>query len=203
MSREAMQLAGKMSENVSDSVQTWIASQRTAFYSQVDLGEVYPRDLLDFSGQTFRASAFTFPPYSVIDFEGNNFGGIEYNIANEAAKSLNMVMKVHNPADGYSWGFEKADGDWTGVIGDLQFDRADVSWGHLFIFARRLKIMDFTQWYFIDPTCVMVPNSHVASSKLFRAFEPFRPATWLGVVAMMASLVLMFMIHVILDDKKR
>ena len=137
-----------------------------------------------------------------MDSNGNFVDGIEYNIANEAAKSLNMVMKVHIPIDGYTWGFEMGNGEWTGVVGDLQFGRADINWGHLFIFDRRLKIMDFTQWYFIDSTCVMVPRSKVELTKVLRAFEPFQVETWMAFIFTLVLFVLMFMLFVFLNHKK-
>ncbi len=160
----------------------------------MEMSALYPRDLIDFSGKIFRAAAFNFPPYSILDFKNNKFDGIEYNIANEAAKSLNMIMEVHNPADGYNWGFEKEPGKFTGVVGEVQFELADICWGHLFIYGRRLKIMDFSQWYFIDKTCVMVPTSKETTSKVFKTLEPFQLTTWIGVLVMMAAMVISYII---------
>ena len=38
--------------------------------NDIGFSDLFPRDLNDFSGKIFRAAAFTFPPYSIMDFEG-------------------------------------------------------------------------------------------------------------------------------------
>ena len=55
---------------------------------------LFPLKMSNFGGHELRATAFTFKPYSEVNFESQEFAGIEYNIAYEAAKSLNLLMKV-------------------------------------------------------------------------------------------------------------
>ena len=58
----------------------------------------------DFDGMVIRASAFTFPPYSIVDTETGNHEGFEYLIAAELAQSLNMKLLVQLPPNGEWWG---------------------------------------------------------------------------------------------------
>ena len=172
-------------------------------FIQNDYHKIFPQSLNDFSGMTFRASAFNFPPYSIIDFESDTYGGIELNIANESAFALNLIMKVHSPIDGYTWGVERAPDVWTGVMGDLQFGRADITWGHFFMVGKRMRVMDYTQWYFLDPTCAMVPTSTQAASKIFAIFRPLDLYTWLGILGMMLGMMVLFSIEIGLSKYKK
>ena len=164
-------------------------------YEQVKYHELFPETLKDFSGKTFRASAFNFAPYSILDFKNKKYDGIEFNIANESAHSLNLRMKLHSPADGYTWGVEKTPDVWTGVMGDLQFDRADIAWGHFFIVGKRMRVMGYTQWYFLDPTCVMVPRATKATSRVFAVLAPLHIYTWIGILGMMVGMTLMLSVQ--------
>ena len=161
---------------------------------------MFPQDLIDFSGKTFRASAFTFAPYSMMDFKNEKYDGIEFHIANESAHALNLIMKLHTPADGYTWGVESSPDVWTGVMGDLQFDRADITWGHFFMVGKRMKVMSYTQWYFLDPTCAMVPRPTEATSKIFTVLAPLHLYTWLGIIAMMVGMMVMFTVELALNS---
>lgn len=78
----------------------WILSHREGRDSDVqgstlfqDFEELFD-EATDFRGRVFRATAFPYKPFSIIEPETNTYGGIEYTIANEVAKSLNMRMVV-------------------------------------------------------------------------------------------------------------
>ena len=64
---------------------------------------------IDFHGQPFRASAFTFPPFSILDREknGTKHKGFEYMIAKTASKAIGLEMKISMPADGEKWGYSR------------------------------------------------------------------------------------------------
>ena len=139
-----------------------------------------------------------------MDFENEKYDGIEFNIANESAFSLNLIMKLHTPADGYTWGVEfNSPNNWTGVMGDLQYDRADITWGHFFMVGKRMKVMSYTQWYFLDPTCAMVPRPTRATSRIFAALAPLHVYTWFGIIGMMVGMMAMFFVEITLHKDEQ
>ena len=87
------------------------------------------------------------------------------------------------------WGFP-VNGIWNGVMGMLQRNDADITWGHLFITTDRFSFMDFTDWYFMDPTCFLVPMSTNAYSKIYSALQPFSITVWLLTFAALFSMAL-------------
>ena len=77
-----------------------------------------------FHGHPLRASAFTIPPFSIVDPKGENHGGYEYKIAKTVADSVGLHMEVKSPADGKMWGSSMpVNGKYEGTIrvGQMMF----------------------------------------------------------------------------------
>jgi hypothetical protein len=70
----------------------------------------------DFEGIAFRAVAFNFPPFSVLDPENNQYDGYELNIVDAITGALNLNLMVNTPTMGGMWGWEEPDGNFTGVF---------------------------------------------------------------------------------------
>ena len=178
-----------------------LTSEKPMFIGSLSTGKItldmlFPNSITNFSGYNFRAAAFPLDPYSIMDDKGNFIDGIEYNIVNEAVKSLSMEMKAKIPDDGQFWGYlNRKTGKWTGVIGDVYRGDADITWGHLFIGTSRLTVVDFTQWYFMDPACVAVPRPREAYTKMFAALQPFSNNSWFAIITMIISMMLLFTIY--------
>ena len=62
----------------------------------------------------------------------------------------------------------------------MQFHRADITWGNLYIIAERDPFMDFTNWYSIEETCVMVPKPEPYPN-ILAATRPFSFLTWVTI----------------------
>ena len=130
-----------------------------------------------------------------MNFKTQEFAGIEYNIANEVAKSLNLLLMVHPPSVGKGWGRRQKDGTWSGVVGEMHRGEADIVWAHLYATQERREIMTFTQWYFMDPTCILVPRSSDTYTDFYSAVQPFGFGTWLGVFLVIITMTLNLLIH--------
>ena len=77
-------------------------------------------------------------------------------MVNAIASSLNFKYDIHTPGDGAKWGEEVMPGVFTGIVGELRQETADLIWGDLFIVLNRMKYIDYTQPYGLDYVCYMV-----------------------------------------------
>ncbi|XP_065293872.2 glutamate receptor ionotropic, kainate glr-3-like isoform X3 [Dermacentor albipictus] len=75
-----------------------------------------------------RVSSFNYPPYHVITEQGFNVPvkGICGEILAAITRSLKTNYTITFPLDSF-WGLLKPDGNWTGVLGMLQRDEADLA----------------------------------------------------------------------------
>ncbi|XP_075552439.1 glutamate receptor ionotropic, kainate glr-3-like isoform X3 [Dermacentor variabilis] len=75
-----------------------------------------------------RVTSFSYAPYHVIDSPGFNVDvrGVCGEMLKAIAASLRTNYTVAFPRDSY-WGLRQADGNWTGVLGMLQRDEADLA----------------------------------------------------------------------------
>jgi ABC-type amino acid transport substrate-binding protein len=67
----------------------------------------------------------------------------------------------------------------------MEFRRADVIWANLFILPERDNLMSFTEWYFLDRTCVMVPTNLQNFPKSLALLRPLDWPTWICVILVM------------------
>nr|XP_054922066.1 glutamate receptor ionotropic, delta-2-like [Dermacentor andersoni] len=77
---------------------------------------------------SLRVSSFNYPPYHVITEQGLNVPvkGICGEILAAITRSLKRNYTITFPLDSF-WGLLKPDGNWTGVLGMLQRDEADLA----------------------------------------------------------------------------
>ena len=66
-----------------------------------------------------------------------------------------------------------------GILGDLEFGRADIAWANLYIQRHRLSFMSFTEWYTMDRHCFMVPIPK-PYSQVLALLRPLDMPTWLA-----------------------
>ncbi|KAM7306522.1 glutamate receptor-like [Ixodes scapularis] len=75
-----------------------------------------------------RVSSFNYAPYHVTTKLGHNVPvqGVCGEILTAIAQSMRMNYSIAFPTDSF-WGLRKPDGNWTGIIGMLQRDEADLA----------------------------------------------------------------------------
>ena len=104
-----------------------------------------------------KAVAFPYEPYTILDEGQSDYRGLEVKIFKTIAEKLNLKSySIKRPSDGGLWGEEISPGRFTGLMGDLQRDKADIGWAQLFIIPNRAKIIDYTSAYDIDYLCYML-----------------------------------------------
>ena len=78
---------------------------------------------------------------------------------NAISNSLNFVYKISPPSDGGLWGEQISPGVFSGIVGELQKEYADVIWADLFVVPDRFKYVDYADPYATDYVCYMVNQS--------------------------------------------
>ena len=72
------------------------------------------------------------------------------------SSALNFEYTIAPPSDGGLWGEMTSPGVFTGIVGELQKEYADVIWANLFVVPDRFKYIDYTDPYATDYVCYMV-----------------------------------------------
>ena len=80
----------------------------------------------------------------------------QIKIMNVIAESLNFTYTISPPSDGALWGEEIEPGVFSGILGELQKDNADVIWATLYVTPDRFEYLDYTAPYATDNVCYMV-----------------------------------------------
>ena len=72
------------------------------------------------------------------------------------SSALNFKYTIAPPSDGGLWGEMISPGVFTGIVGELQKEYADVIWANLFVVPDRFQYIDYTDPYATDYVCYMV-----------------------------------------------
>ena len=75
---------------------------------------------------------------------------------NSIAAVLNFKYVIDPPSDGELWGAEVKPGVFSGLVGELQYEKSDVGWALLFITPDRYKYIEYTNPFEVDHLCYMV-----------------------------------------------
>ncbi|XP_076063507.1 ionotropic receptor 21a-like [Oratosquilla oratoria] len=170
--------------------------------------DFFPDKLKDMHGSTLRVVTFHFPPrlFIVPDEEGKiKASGVEIEEIRAISEALNFTLEFTLPTDGGMWGSALENGTWTGLMGDLQYRRADIGLGDLFIMEPYFAIIEMSINYdtdyltFVNPTPKPLPQW--VSLTL-----PFTPVIWglllLLIVIGMIFIVLLAKIGFVLSDSE-
>ncbi|KAG8180276.1 hypothetical protein JTE90_013529 [Oedothorax gibbosus] len=121
-------------------------------------------------------------------------GGCEGLFLRDLLQGLGLEYRVVTPVD-RNYGFLLPNGSWTGLIGMVHRDEADLAMGGLVITEKRLRYVDFSVPYNINPLTFAIGRPKLEPLKNAYIY-PFKIVVWgcsLGlIIAMSASLYLMF-----------
>jgi len=129
-------------------------------------------------GTVLRAMTFNASPSTFLDANGK-WSGYESKIMKTISDNLGTSLDITNPPNGEKWGEKKEDGSFNGIVGELQFERADVGWANLFIKTDRKEVIDFTEPYRTDPVCFMYRKPPPAPQWM-AVMSPLDIYTWIG-----------------------
>ena len=132
------------------------------------------------------------PPYVVVDMDAleqgriTQIGGIIGDIWHGVIeRSLNFSTTLI-PSTDRQWGSLGSDGKWTGIIGALVEDRADLGVASFYVTPSRSKVVEFSPGITegISRFFVKFPGQEV---NWFTFLQPFAPTLWLVLLLCLAS----------------
>ncbi|KAK7068485.1 hypothetical protein SK128_010416 [Halocaridina rubra] len=108
---------------------------------------LFPDKISDLRGATLKAVAFVFAP-SIMYFRDENGVvlypyGIDVAIVNTLSAAVNFTVKYQEPPNDEKWG-EKTERGWTGMMGLMKRDEADIGIADLFVSVTRTPVLDYT-----------------------------------------------------------
>ncbi|XP_071534212.1 glutamate receptor 1-like [Panulirus ornatus] len=113
---------------------------------------------------------------------------LDVRMLNTVARILNFTYEIRMAVDD-QWGTQ-VDGNWTGMVGTLTEQRADISMMLFWSFARK-QVIDFTRIYTSEPF-IMITHKPRPKPRHLALVRPFVVELWLLILAsiMVAGLVL-------------
>ncbi|KAK8376279.1 hypothetical protein O3P69_008761 [Scylla paramamosain] len=103
--------------------------------------------------------------------------GIDIEVVNALARTLNFTIIFEEPPKGELWGVEGEDGEWTGMVGRLARGEADIGVANLFLTLTRLGAVDYSAPYDAEVSCFLV-RSDPAVPRWMSLVLPFQFTTW-------------------------
>jgi hypothetical protein len=156
---------------------TWVQIQDTGFFlrNTTLYTENIPRDL---HGCILKASAIKFHPYVICDVNGAVEGGIDVRVLRTISEKLNASVEFRIPAGKERKGQRLPNGTWTGLKGDLMYDKADVIIGCLLINSDDHVMFDDTNVYHTDRFTWIVARA-TPYPRWLSMSRVFTPVSWL------------------------
>ncbi|KAG7159495.1 probable glutamate receptor isoform X1 [Homarus americanus] len=122
-----------------------------------------------------------------------SFAGPMAELLHLLANTLNFTYTFLRPPDG-SWGVKLPDGAWTGMVGMVGRQEADVGLGPFAVTSVRAEMVDYTRPILVDYGRIMAGRG-LPEVDPWGFLLPFTPQVWTGILA---TLLLLFTISVLL-----
>ncbi|KAK7075130.1 hypothetical protein SK128_022992, partial [Halocaridina rubra] len=116
---------------------------------------LFPDKLRNFHGHKMKVVAFHFPPriFLVKKHGITQVYGVDIEVLKALSKALNFSLSYSRPSDNEMWGWDQGNGSWTGLMGDLQYRKADIGVADLYIMENYFTIIDMSIEYDIEYLC--------------------------------------------------
>ena len=141
---------------------------------------IFPNKFNGFNNKTFHVTtlAYSFFEKKIKQADGSiKWSGLTFDILDEIARDLNFSYVVIEPPDG-QWGIEEYDGNWTGMIRQVQKAEVDFAAAPFTMTSKRERVIDFAAPYFYDQSVVIVRRP-ADDTKVFLYAYPFRMEVWI------------------------
>ena len=97
------------------------------------------------NNRKLKVTSFDYPPLiieKVLKDGSLQYSGVEINILNTITTSLGFDYNgtIHKTSDGIFWGGQLSNGTWTGLTGDVIYERTDVGVAQFFIHQAELNL---------------------------------------------------------------
>jgi hypothetical protein len=143
----------------------------------INLSRSYTDRLNNLRGYPLRITLFSRKPTSFPLNPGDkviDYIGVDGFFMRNLAKRMNFTAIASGPKDGYEYGFMfENNGTFTGSLGDILYDRADISLNSRFVKTYGTDDIEFTSSVGFDNLCIIVPKAKLLPKWLafFRVFH--------------------------------
>ncbi|XP_050690358.1 glutamate receptor ionotropic, delta-1-like isoform X2 [Eriocheir sinensis] len=144
---------------------------------------LFPDDAEGFHGHRFRVVVMEYFPY--ISYTRQESGALRLTdslntrMITHLAELLNFTYEVMEPDD-CQWGLEADGGNWTGIVGTLQHEKADFSMD-LTLTPQRATVVDFCRLY-IDENLGILSLKPRPPPEYLSLIRPFETKVWVATV---------------------
>ncbi|XP_064117842.1 glutamate receptor ionotropic, delta-2-like [Macrobrachium nipponense] len=140
--------------------------------------QLFETDLKDFEGAPLRIATFDHPPSVVyaLDGDGNIVSrlGVDMQIVKRLAKAMNFTPEFLEVPHDQLWGYELPNGTWTGLVGKVFYEHADIGACNVFLELHRWKMVDYSVPYNFERGCFVAPSP----KPLLNWKSPILPFAW-------------------------
>nr|XP_053643874.1 uncharacterized protein LOC128696577 [Cherax quadricarinatus] len=165
-------------------VASWSPHHNLTFHTHLQL---FPEKFSRLKyGPLLVVAAEEFPPHVVND-NTKIFKGPLVNLLNLLAHSINFTFKFSRPPDG-AWGLKRPDGSWSGMIGMVGRQEADLGLGPFGISSIRAEMVDFTRLILVDYIRIMGGRGR-SEVDPWGFLLPLQPLVWTFLLATLLMLL--------------
>ena len=125
------------------------------------------------------------------------YEGFNLDLLRSLSQQLKFKYELELATDGGYGSYNKTSGKWSGMIGDLLAQKADLVLADLTITHEREQVMDFTMPFMDLGVTILYrkpPPQETPSMLVF--LDPFPPAIWACIIT---AYLLMFLLNVFKD----
>ncbi|KAF8773253.1 Glutamate receptor ionotropic like protein [Argiope bruennichi] len=112
------------------------------------------------------------------------FSGLHGRILDIILKAMKVEFKLLIPEDG-EWGRLLPNGSWTGMIGKIQKNEADIAFNSISVNEERMKVVDFSKPYSTDYMTFAITKSEAVTTAwaFIYAFDSFYSSVLLSILS--------------------
>ncbi|XP_076315020.1 putative glutamate receptor isoform X2 [Tachypleus tridentatus] len=139
------------------------------------------RSLMNVKRRLLTVTTFNSFPFFLLDETPNGTvipkSGMDLQLLNVIAESLNFRYVIKLPSE-REWGIKLPNGSWSGLIGMLHREEADIALNQLTVSKERREVVDFTIYYGIDRE-IFATRAPRTKHHSLALIEPFTWQVWL------------------------
>ncbi|KAK7072318.1 hypothetical protein SK128_010299 [Halocaridina rubra] len=140
-------------------------------------------------GAAIRIATFDHPPSVVYAYDKDHNIvrrlGVDMQILQTLAQARNFTPHFIEVSKNELWGFELPNGTWTGLVGKVFYEVADIGACNVFLELHRWKLVDYSTPYNFERGCFVAPSPKPLVSWT-SPFLPFAWSTWISIAIYLA-----------------
>ncbi|XP_035666987.1 glutamate receptor ionotropic, delta-2-like isoform X2 [Branchiostoma floridae] len=152
--------------------------------------------LIDMRNGTLRVVTILEAPFTMKEKTADGsykYTGFCVDMINELSRMLKFDYDLYEVPD-RTYGAMTDDGEWSGMVGQLVNDKADIALAAFTITAQRERVVDFSERYMDYGTGLLMMRSNKEKQNYFAFLLPFQPVVWACLLAAIFVVAIMLFI---------